>query len=124
MNHFQISLLVVLTLAVVAHCLALLWLWRFFSTKAVVVSGHSEHAQSLAKTIARKANVGEARIQLREKYALDACAYAEQLGGNKQQLLASAIGYFQKIDASDNGQRDFTDAEIRLAIEAHLGKKA
>ena len=96
---------------------------KFFKANAVtVVSSSGMDTKALAVDAARKGVVGEARIHLREKYATDACAYAEQVGGIPSAKLEHALDYFRKVDASDNGVRDFSDTEIRLAVEAHLGK--
>ena len=57
-----------------------------------------------------------------EEYALQAVAYAEQVGGSGAEKLRHAIEAAQKLDAGDNGRRDWSDAQIRIAIEAALSK--
>jgi regulator of replication initiation timing len=57
-----------------------------------------------------------------EEYALQAVAYAEQVGGTNVEKLRHAIEAAQKLDAGDNGRRDWSDAQIRIAIEAALSK--
>lgn len=120
MSHYEIAILSVTALLLLLHAAALWWVRRFFSTHGVVVVDAGKTAS--APVLLRKKHVGEARTALREKYAKDAVAYAEQLGASTRRTkLDHAVGYFQKMDESDNGHRDFTDAEIRLAIEARLG---
>lgn len=66
-------------------------------------------------------------ISLRKKRGLSltevavrAVAYAEQMGGTNEEKLRHAIGAAQRLDAGDNGKRDWSDAQIRIAIEAEL----
>lgn len=63
------------------------------------------------------------RSRKREEIAMMAVDYAEQMGGDKSQKLAHAIGAAQRIDSADNGKRDFSDAELRIAIEACLARR-
>lgn len=60
--------------------------------------------------------------QVLEEYAEQAVAYAEQVGGSGAEKLRHAIEAAQKLDAGDNGKRDWSDAQIRIAIEAVLSK--
>lgn len=53
-------------------------------------------------------------------YAKQAVAYAEQMGGTGEEKLRHAIGAVQRNDAGDNGKRDWSDSQIRIAIEAEL----
>lgn len=55
-------------------------------------------------------------------YAKQAVAYAEQMGGTNEEKLRHAIGAAQRLDAGDNGKRDWSDAQIRIAIEAELSR--
>lgn len=55
--------------------------------------------------------------------AAQACAYAEQAGGTNAEKLRHALEAARRLDDDDNAQRDFTDAQLRIAIEAHLGRK-
>jgi hypothetical protein len=122
MSIFQASLLLLGALGLGLQLAVFLWVSKFFKVHAVTVLSSSE-AQA-GPVVARKKHLGDARIQLREKYAKDAIAYAEQLGAaTPRTKLDHAVGYFKKLDESDNGHRDFTDAEIRLSIEAELGKR-
>ncbi len=52
--------------------------------------------------------------------AIRAAAYAEQMGGGPHGKLRQAIEAAQRLDAGDNGKRDFTDAQLRVAIEAEI----
>lgn len=54
--------------------------------------------------------------------AMMAVDYAEQMGGTAPQKLAHAIGAAQRLDLKD-GKRDFSDAEIRIAIEATIARR-
>lgn len=63
------------------------------------------------------------RARRREELASMAVDYAEQMGGDKSQKLAHAIGAAQRIDAADNGKRDYSDAELRIAVEAVLQRR-
>lgn len=64
------------------------------------------------------------RAGKRSEIAMMAVDYAEQMGGESAQKLAHAIGAAQRIDAADNGKRDFSDAELRIEIEATLARRA
>lgn len=57
----------------------------------------------------------------RKEIVKSACAYAEQMGGSPEQKKLHALGYAQIIDKADNGKRDYSDAELSVEIEAHLG---
>lgn len=57
------------------------------------------------------------------QYAKQAVAYAEQLGGTGKEKLVRAVEAAQKLDAGDNGKRDWSDAQLRIAIEAVVGGK-
>lgn len=68
-------------------------------------------------------------ISLRKKRGLSltevavrAVAYAEQMGKTPEEKLRHAIGAAQRLDAGDNGKRDWSDAQIRIAIEAELNR--
>lgn len=63
------------------------------------------------------------RARRREEIARMAVDYAEQMGGDARAKLAHALGAFGRIDAADNGRRDYSDVEARIAIEATLGRK-
>lgn len=56
-------------------------------------------------------------------YAQKAVDYAEQLGGTKRERLQHALGAARDFDAGDNGQRDWTDTQLRVAIEAAVKLK-
>lgn len=56
-------------------------------------------------------------------YAKQAVDYAEQMGGTSSEKLRHAIGAGQRLDAGDNGKRDWSDAQIRIAIEAELANR-
>lgn len=56
-------------------------------------------------------------------YAQQAVDYSEKLGGTGKEKLARAVEAAQKLDAGDNGKRDWSDAQIRIAIEAVLANR-
>lgn len=56
-------------------------------------------------------------------YAKQAVAYADQMGGTGEEKLRHAIGAAQRLDAGDNGKRDWSDSQIRIAIEAALAHR-
>lgn len=57
----------------------------------------------------------------REELAAMAVDYAEMIGGSEK--LKHAIQAFGRIDLADNGKRDYSDAEARIAIEALLARR-
>jgi hypothetical protein len=57
----------------------------------------------------------------REELATMAVDYAEMMGGPDK--LKHAIQAFGRIDLADNGKRDYSDAEARIAIEALLARR-
>lgn len=63
------------------------------------------------------------RARKRDEIAAMAIDYAEQMGGTAETKLRHAVGAAQRIDAADNGKRDYNDAELRIAIEAALGRR-
>lgn len=63
------------------------------------------------------------RARRRDEIASMAVDYAEQMGGAAEAKLRHAVNAAQRIDASDNGRRDYNDAELRIAIEAVLGRR-
>jgi len=69
-------------------------------------------------------------ISLRKKRGLSltelavrAVAYGEQMGKTPEEKLRHAIGAAQRLDAGDNGKRDWSDSQIRIAIEAALARR-
>lgn len=69
-------------------------------------------------------------ISLRKKRGLSltelavrAVAYGEQMGKTPEEKLRHAIGAAQRLDAGDNGKRDWSDSQIRIAIEAALAHR-
>lgn len=54
--------------------------------------------------------------------AVRSVAYGEQMGSTPAEKLRHAVGAAQRLDAGDNGKRDFTDAQLRIAIEAELNR--
>ena len=86
-------------------------------------------ASQLALAIVVFVRTREAKVSRRlltlDHIAAKACAYAEQMGGEK---LATALACAREMDANDNGLtkrgvRAFEDRELRIAVEAHLGGK-
>lgn len=78
---------------------------------------------SLAALVRTRGAARGRRVQYRDEMASLACAYAEQMGGARDAKLTHALGAFARIDEADNKRRDYSDAEARIAIEAHLGRK-
>jgi len=74
-------------------------------------------AASLIVSLRKKRGLSLTEIAVR------AVAYAEQLGGSAPEKLAHAIHAAQRLDAGDNGKRDFSDAQLRITIEAELSLK-
>jgi hypothetical protein len=64
---------------------------------------------------------GTERLELGKQYAALACAYADSIGGSDAEKLKHALGAFRLADEKD-GKRDYTDAQARAFIEAHLAK--
>lgn len=56
-------------------------------------------------------------------YARQAVAYAKQMGGTNEEKLRHALGAAKRLDEGDNGTRDWSDAQIRIAIEAALAHR-
>ena len=54
--------------------------------------------------------------------AVQAVAYGQQMGGAPADRLRSAVEAAKRLDAGDNMVRDFSDAQLRIAIEAELGR--
>lgn len=63
------------------------------------------------------------RARRRDEIAAMAVDYAEQIGGSSSEKLRHAVNAAQRIDSSDNGRRDYNDAELRIAIEAVLARR-
>ena len=86
---------------------------------AAQLAAKLEVAQGEAARLAAKACSPETLAGI----AAQACAYAEQTGGTNTEKLRHALEAARRLDADDNAQRDFTDAQLRIAIEAHLSKQ-
>lgn len=63
------------------------------------------------------------RQQRRLELAEMAVGYAQMMGGDGKVKLTHAISAFSRLDLADNGKRDYSDAEARIAIESILAKK-
>lgn len=55
--------------------------------------------------------------------ALRAIAIAQRHATNETDLRRYAYHAGQRLDAADNGKRDFSDAQIALAVDAELVKR-
>lgn len=55
-------------------------------------------------------------------YADQAVASAKQFGGSNDDKLKMALDALRVLDAGDNGQRDWSDAQHRIAIEAAIAR--
>jgi hypothetical protein len=84
----------------------------FLSVGAVVAS-----VLALVVSIVRKHKV----LSLSE-IAIRAVAYGEQMGKTPAEKLRHAVGAAQRLDAGDNGVRDYSDAQLRVAIEAEINR--
>ena len=93
----------------------------------------STHLDTLLALLASLLSASSLVVALRKKrgltlaeVAVRAVAYGEQMGKTPEEKLKHAVGAAQRLDAGDNGKRDFSDAQIRIAIEAELarGKEA
>ena len=69
---------------------------------------------SLALSVLKKRGLTLAEVAVR------AVAYGEQMGKTPEEKLKHAIGAAQRLDAGDNGKRDWSDAQLRIAIEAEI----
>lgn len=54
--------------------------------------------------------------------AVRSVAYGEQMGKTPAEKLKHAVGAAQRLDAGDNGKRDWTDAQLRIALEAEINR--
>lgn len=72
---------------------------------------------SVAMTYRKKRGLSLTEVGIR------AVGHAEQMGGTNPEKLAHAIHAAQRLDAGDNGKRDFTDAQLRIAIESEISRK-
>jgi len=54
--------------------------------------------------------------------AIRSIACAEQLGGTSDEKFRKACHAAQRLDEGDNGKRDYSDAQLRIAIEAELAR--
>jgi hypothetical protein len=79
---------------------------------------YSEAAEAL-KAAKAKAGSAETLSSIAER-AVD---YATQMGGSNEDKLRTAVAAAKRLDNDDNDLRDFTDAQLRIAIEAVLVPK-
>lgn len=66
------------------------------------------------------------RMRRRAEIATMAVNYARQMAApttTNHDKLRTALESAQRLDAADNGKRDYSDAELRIAIEAELGRQ-
>jgi len=63
----------------------------------------------------------QSREKLRSTYAQQAVAYSKQQGGELSDQKAHAYEAFKAFDLGDNKVRDFSDTEIRIAVDAAFG---
>jgi hypothetical protein len=52
--------------------------------------------------------------------AVRAVAYGEQMGKTPTEKLKHAGAAAQRLDAGDNGKRDWSDTQLRVALEAEI----
>jgi len=87
----------------------------------------SDHLDLLSSILAAVLSVASLVVSVRKKrgltlsqVAVQAVAYGEQMGKTPEEKLRHAVGAAQRLDAGDNGKRDWSDAQIRIAIEAEI----
>lgn len=84
----------------------------------------TEEARRLGAEVERLAGeLKAARLKLATGTVLadiarQAVAYAEQLGGTPAQKRAHALQAARRLDSDDNGSKDYTDAQFRIAFES------
>lgn len=71
---------------------------------------------SLVVSLMRKRGLSLTEVAVR------AVGHGQQMGGTGPERLAHAIHAAQRLDAGDNGKRDFTDAQLRIAIESEINR--
>jgi len=88
-----------------------------------------ENKRLVAERAARDDELHAAKVKASDtlqRIATDAVAATEQshrhLPGRLKKR--AALTFAQKLDAGDNGQRDFSDAELSIAIEAAVNRAA
>lgn len=86
------------------------------SELAVSVAALFASLVSLSVSILKKKSLSLAEIAVRS------VAYGEQMGSSPAEKLRHAVASAQRLDAGDNGKRDFSDAQLRIAIEAELAR--
>lgn len=87
---------------------------------------NTELAVSVLAVVASAASLVVSLLKKRTltltEVALRSVAYAEQMGGSPEEKLRHAVHAAQRLDAGDNGKRDWSDAQIRVAIEAEIAR--
>jgi hypothetical protein len=87
----------------------------------------SDHILAVASVVLSLASIVVALLKRRglslTEVAVRAVGHAEQMGGTNAEKLAHAIHAAQRLDAGDNDKRDFSDAQLRIAIEAEINRK-
>jgi hypothetical protein len=84
-------------------------------SECIMLKAQLDKAELNAKLADRKAGA-----DILASYADQAVAAAEQLGGSGPDKLQRALDALRVLDAGDNGKRDWTDAQHRIAIEAAI----
>lgn len=105
---------------VVASLVAVAALWRTTTEKARKRAESAEAELVALHAALREAKVKASAPETLARIADEAVAYAEQMGGKAADKLAHALAAARRLDNDDNGVRDFTDAQLRIAIEAAL----
>jgi hypothetical protein len=86
-----------------------------------------DHILAAASVVLSLASIVVALLKRRSlsltEVAVRAVGHGAQMGGTNAEKLAHAIHAAQRLDAGDNGKRDFTDAQLRIAIEAEINRK-
>lgn len=94
---------------------------RPLAEKAAEVAAKAGQAADEAVRLTQAASVS-ARLLTLQHIAAQAAGVGEQLGSTPADKLQHAMSAARALDMADNQTRDFTDAELRIAIEAHLGR--
>lgn len=85
----------------------------------------NQRLQAEGKRLSGELHAAELKLSpdLLVQYAAQAVSAAEQLGGTPGEKLRKALDAARALDAGDNGRRDWSDAQLRIAIEAEVGRR-
>lgn len=92
---------------------------KLAASEANVKALNSQLADTSEKLAAAERKVS---VDLLKSYAKLAVDYAGKVHAKEDRLLA-AVEAVRRFDAEDNQSRDWTDAQIRIAVEAAVSEK-